>query len=195
MSRRVLMTLVAAAVGTSACIKMGPEADVTRFFVLAPEPVTGAAPAAADGPVIGVGPVTIPAYLDRKALVTRTGPSEVNPSETHIWAEPPVAMLTQTLAANLAQRLGASRTLLYPWQRNLEPGVVVEVEFQRFEPTSDGSAVMDAHWQVTVGARVERGRSTASEPFGAPGPDAQVAALGRLLGQLSDRLAAAARGE
>jgi uncharacterized lipoprotein YmbA len=188
------MTLLAVVAGTSACIKMGPNADVTRFFVLAPEPGT-TVPVAPNGPVVGVGPVTIPAYLDRKAIVTRVGPSEVNPSETHLWAEPPATMLTQTLAANLAARLGAPRTLLFPWRRDLEPTVVVEVEFLRFEPMSDGTAVLDATWQVTVGDRVERGRSTVSEPVGASGPDAKVAALGRLLGQLSDRLATAAGGE
>lgn len=190
MSRRPFALLPVALVA-AACIKMGPTADVTRYFVLAP--VQESAPTTnADGPMIGVGPVTIPSYLDRNAMVTRVGPSEVNPAETNRWAEPFRPMLQQTLAANLAAALGASRTLTYPWRRDLEPSIVVEVDVLRFEPATDGTVTLEALWAVAAGGQERRGKTTVSEPMGGVGPDAQVAAMSRLLGRLSAELAEAA---
>ena len=191
MSRRPFALLPVALIA-AACIKMGPTADVTRYFVLAPV-AESAATTTANGPVIGVGPVTIPSYLDRNAIVTRVGPSEVNPAETHRWAEPFRSMLQQTLAANLTAELGASRALTYPWRRNLEPSIVVEVDVRRFEPATDGTVTLEAGWAVTAGGQEQHGTTMLTEPTGVAGPDAQVAAMSRLLGQLSAELAEAAR--
>lgn len=191
MSRRPFALLPVALIA-AACIKMGPTADVTRYFVLAP--IQESAPTInADGPVIGVGPVTIPTYLDRNAIMMRVGPSEVNPAETHRWAEPFRPMLQQTLAVNLAAELGASRSLTYPWRRNLEPSIVFEVDVLRFEPATDGTVTLEAVWVVVAGGETRSGKTTLSEPIGGAGPDAQVAAMSRLLGELSAELAAAGR--
>ena len=190
MSRRLLALLPVALVA-AACIKMGPTADVTRYFLLAP--VADAATITAGGPMIGVGPVTIPSYLDRTAIVTRVGPSEVNPAETHRWAEPFRSMLQQTLAANLTVELHASRALVYPWRRTLEPSIVFEVDILRFEPALDGTVTLEAVWVAIVDGQEREGSTTVSESIGGAGPDAQVAAMSRLLGQLSAELAEAAR--
>ena len=148
MSRRLSILLLVAASAT-ACIKMGPTADVTRYFVLAPAPAATGTSTTAAGPVIGVGPVTIPDYLARQAIVTRIGPSEVNPSETHRWAQPLRTTFLETLAANLTADLGASQSLVYPWRRDLEPAITFDVDIKRFEPTVDGTVVLDAAWTVT----------------------------------------------
>jgi uncharacterized lipoprotein YmbA len=165
---------------------------VTRYFVLAPDATAMGTTTNAAGPVIGVGPVTIPDYLDRKAIMTRVGPSEVNPSETHRWAQPLRTMLLEILAENLTADLGASPGLVYPWRRDLEPASTFELDLKRFAPTADGTAVLDAVWAVTTNGQVQHGSSALSEPVGGAGPDAQVAALSLLLGQLSGELAAAA---
>src|SRR5579872_367440 len=51
--------------------------------------------------------VTIPAELDRQALVQRIGPGEVRISELDRWAAPLAEMIRRTLSADLASRLGA----------------------------------------------------------------------------------------
>jgi len=175
----------------AACVRLGPSKDLSRFFVLAPEPA--AAPAVADGPVIGVGPVTLPEYLDRNVLVTRVGPNEVDPAESYWWAEPLEDQVPAVLAQNLAGRLGASRAVTYPWARTLEPDITVRAVFTRFEADTDGTAHLEAQWWITAAGSERAGSSALSEPASAAVPDAEVAALSRLLGRLSDEIAAAAR--
>jgi len=175
----------------AACVKLGPSKDLSRFFVLAPEPA--AAPEVADGPVIGVGPVTLPEYLDRNVLVTRVGPNEVDPAESYWWAEPLEDQVPAVLAQNLAGRLGASRAVTYPWAADLEPDVTVRAQFTRFEADTAGTAHLEAQWWVTAAGSERAGATVISEPVSAATPDAEVAALSRLLGRLADEMAAAAR--
>jgi len=191
MRRRVSIVPAGLGLLTAACIQMGPSKDLSRFFVLAPEPAT--ALEVAGGPVIGVGPVTLPEYLDRNVLVTRVGPNEVDPAESYWWAEPLEDQVPAVLALNLAGRLGASRAVTYPWAANVEPNVTVRAQFTRFEADASGNARLEARWWVTVDGAERAGATAISEPVSAAMPDAEVAALSRLLGRLSDEIAAAAR--
>ena len=43
---------------------------------------------AGSGPVVGVGPISLPRHLDRPQIVTMAGPNELRLSEFHRWAEP-----------------------------------------------------------------------------------------------------------
>jgi len=80
----------------------------------------------------------------------------------------------------------------YPWPRDLEPDVTVRVAFAHFEADGAGTAHLEAQWWI-ASAGAERSGSTAiTEPASAATPDAEVAALSRLLGRLSDEIAAAA---
>jgi uncharacterized lipoprotein YmbA len=166
------------------CVQMGPSKDRSRFFVLAPQ---FAAPSAAGaGPVVGVGPVTLPDYLDRNVLVTRVGPNEIHVAASDWWAEPLAAQVPKTLALNIGSRLGASRTVTYPWPRALEPNVTVRVDFTRFEADRAGMANLEATWSADVAGTTRTGSTAATEPIEGATSDASVAALSRLLGRLSD---------
>ena len=70
--------------------------------------------------------------------------------------------------------------------------ITFDVDIKRFEPTVDGTVVLDAAWTVTTNGHVQHGSSVLSEPIGGAGPDAQVAAMSRLVELLSGELAAAA---
>jgi len=62
----------------------------TRFYTLVPMagPPTEAIPISAErGPAIGVGPVTLPGYLDRREIVTRRGRDEIELGEFDHWSE------------------------------------------------------------------------------------------------------------
>ena len=58
--------------------------------------------AAAQGPVIGVGPITVPKYLDRPQIVTRSGRNQLALGEFDRWAEPLQDNVLRVLAENLA---------------------------------------------------------------------------------------------
>jgi uncharacterized protein len=79
--------------------------QAARFYVLSALPGGGTASpgaAAERGLAIGVGPVTLPKYLDRPQIVTFTSPYALNVAEFDRWAEPLESTFVRVLAENLA---------------------------------------------------------------------------------------------
>ena len=183
--------LLALAVGAAGCLSLKPQPDPARFYVLSaavPEPA-----ARQPGLVVGVGPVTLPDYLDRSQLVTRYGDHRLALAEASRWAEPLEPMVARVLRDDLVAALGAERGIDHPWARNLAPALVVEVDFERFERDSVGTALLDARWRVRHGADVRVGRSRLSQPSASMTSEDAVAAMSRVLGRLAGEIAAAAR--
>ncbi len=80
----------------------------SRFYLL--EPLTGAPGPEGTVPLdraisIGLGPVTLPEYLDRPQIVTRTDRNTVLLAEFDRWAEPLSGNVSRTLAENLTYLL------------------------------------------------------------------------------------------
>src|SRR5262245_63848315 len=113
---RVLVLLGGALLGLSGCLGRTPP---TQFYVLPSPPGGPAAPAGASprALTVGVGPVTVPPYLDRPQIVTRTSPVKLALADFDHWAGP----LADTIARGLVEHLGllipTERVVLYPWPR------------------------------------------------------------------------------
>ena len=78
---------------TIGCSVLAPQPDRSRFFNLAAmSAISGdrdaayAPSAAAPAVMYGLGPIELPAYLDRNELATRVSPTEVTYSTTERWA-------------------------------------------------------------------------------------------------------------
>jgi len=168
----------------------------SRFYVLAPiadRPGVAAA-GAGDRPVsIGVGPVRLPAYVDRPQIVTRKSSDEIDLSEFERWGEPLADAVPRNLADNLGALLPGARIALFPWTgpRSLQYQILVDVT--RFDGALGGSTVLEARWRILDADRKElrEGRFVVSEPAGGPGYPALVGAMSRSLGALSREIAAA----
>lgn len=61
----------------SGCSLLSPEPDPSRFFVLTATTPGEASPTTRGDLVVGVGPTSIPGYLDRNEIVTRISPDEL----------------------------------------------------------------------------------------------------------------------
>src|SRR5262249_8992959 len=85
-----------AAGSASTAVSAAPEATVST------SPSTEAGTASV---TIGVGPVIIPAYLDRTEIVTRTAADRVEISMFHRWAEPLADSIARTVAEEIASRV------------------------------------------------------------------------------------------
>src|SRR5215470_7387875 len=83
-----LVLAVAVLLGMAACI--GGPSPATKHYVLSP--VITALPDEATSPaaplVIGVGPVSLPAYLDRPQMVIRPASDRIEINEFEQWCEP-----------------------------------------------------------------------------------------------------------
>ena len=151
------------------------------FFTLnAPEPPA----AAADAPSIAVGPVTIPAIVDRPQIVVRLGPNQVQIVEQSRWAEPLKGAIPRVVAANLAGALGAR---LAPG-RNGDADYRIALDVQRFESPSD-AVLIEALWTVTSKDGRKTGRSIVREKIAGPGYGALAAAHSAALAAMSREIA------
>jgi uncharacterized lipoprotein YmbA len=175
------------------CTVLAPQKDETRFFVLMPVQ-DGAAPvsAAASRPLtIGLGPITIPPYVNRPEVVTRMSDSELKVSDTARWGEHLDTNVARVLASDLSSQLGTQQIVNYPWPVKNPIDYAVSVAFQRFERTADGHVVIQANWTIRTGKDekiVQTGATSINEPSGSD--DASAAqALSRGLAQVSRDIA------
>lgn len=192
--RRLLSGAAALLPALAACTRTRP----TMFYTL----VTAAGPPRVKRPgkglVVGLGPITLPQYLDRPDIVTREGANQMRLAEFHQWAQPLEPMLTQIMAEDLLVLLGAEDVIPVPQRRDVPLDQVVEADVNRFEADEAGEVVLDARWRVYRGdddTLTTSGRSLITEQ-GAPVPDydAIVAAMSRAVGQLSAEIAFAIAG-
>jgi len=176
----------------SGCAHSNPE----RFYVLTGAPrSTGAPPPAVTATgtgaaAVGIGPVSLPSYLDRIQIVTRRG-AQLEVAEFDRWGEPLSEGVPRALAANLAALLQSERVVVYPWPvgRTVELQVVVDVT--RFDGVVGGDVLLEARWRVFARDRKELllRSSTVRETTGGPGYLALVSAMDRSLAALSREIA------
>jgi uncharacterized lipoprotein YmbA len=146
------------------------------------------------GPTLGVGPVTLPRYLERTNIVTRRD-TELEVAEYDRWGEPLSESVPRAIATDLATLLGTERILMFPWAVGQIVDHQVVIEVLRFEGTSGGDVVLEARWRVLGQDRQEvlLRHSTVREPPGGSGYPALVAAMSRSVGALSREIADAVK--
>jgi uncharacterized lipoprotein YmbA len=187
-----ILAVLAAGLTLASCADNQP----TRFYTLSPltDASDGKPPKALADLTIGVGPVTLPPYLDRPQLVTRVGGNRMVLADFDSWVEPLQGMFARVLGENLALLLGTDDVLMLPQRRDVTLDRQVEVDVTRFDVDDAGNAVLDARWWVygRNGDKLLRsGRSTITEPTHAGDYTAAAAALSRALGAMSQELAQA----
>ena len=178
----------------ASCTVLTPRPDPSRFFVLAPLPDTGSPSAGSHVSSLGVGPILLPRYLDRPEIVTRVGPNEVRPAVFDYWAGSLSHQFESVLTQNLQTLVRPDRVQPFPWYAGAAPDLVVEVDVQRFESSSDGRAELAARWRVRKGSALgtlRAGESSLTRPLNSQGPEAAALALSGLLDDFSHELAEA----
>lgn len=192
----VLMILCVLLVTLGGCAGTPP----SKFYML--EPIShGSAPpgtATLDQAVsIGLGPVTLPDYLDRPQIVTRTDQNTVQLAEFDRWAEPLSSNVSRTLAENLVLLLQNDSIVQYPWPGSIDVTYQVLVDVYRFDGILGEKALLEVQWSVLgkKGKRVlQLKRSTFVEPAGGTSFGALVSAQSRTLENLSREIASALQG-
>ena len=195
------VNVAAALVGAlllAGCGSFSARPDPSRFFTLSAvaQAEDTSMKRADDSPGIslGIGPVTLPGYLDRQEIVIRVAQNQINLAENDRWAEPLEENFSRVLSQNVAAILRADRVNAYPWPIDKKPLYQVEVEVLRFEANTAQEAQLSARWAVrhTGNKDSARYRETRfSRPAKARSTDAAVAALSEVLGDFSREIAAA----
>lgn len=164
----------------------------SRFFTLA-------APVAAEGApmtlglAVTVGPVAIPAVVDRPEIVVTVGPNEVWLDEYNRWAAPLADGIGLALVGHLGALLPSPQVTLLAQSPGGPGEIAVAVEVQRFDSVPGAYALVDAAFVVrhTATGRSEKGRTTVREPAADKSYDALAAAHSRAVARLARDIAGA----
>lgn len=167
----------------------------TRFYTLSSlASASGEATPKLPHVAVGVGPVTLPEYLNRPQIVTRAGRNRIILADFDSWAEPLDGLFARILTENLSLLLGTDDVVPLPLRRTIRLDYDVEVNVTRFDVDSGGHAVLDARWEVyrdVSGQLVHRAHATVVETASSNEQVADVQALSQALGDLSRQIAAA----
>ena len=134
----------------------------TRFYTL----TATAAPAATPSTlVVAVGPVTVPATVDRPEIVVSAGRNELIPNDFHRWASPLQDNFSRVIAEDLGLILGSPRVGRFPPALGVDADYRVFVDVRSFNSTLGEAAAIDAMWTVRrmKDKKTQSGRTVARE--------------------------------
>lgn len=192
MSRSYLPACLAAVALAGCGLLTAPRTISPQFFVLNAVAVESGTTT----PIhIGLGPVSLPSYLDRPEMARRVDPNQIAYDPEARWAESLQGNFQRTVAANLVLLLHPTRIEFFPWYRTAKFDAIVTIAVSRFEQQPDGTVALVARWTVRDGKDVTQlVRDTVyTAPAGTA--DQNAAALSALVGELSQEIAAAIQAQ
>jgi uncharacterized protein len=183
-----LVSIAFVAVAAAGCSASVP----ARFYTLQSAATAESVPGAHYA--VMVGPVSVPASVDRPQFVVQVAPNRVDIDEFNRWAAPLPDGIARAVAGNLAVLLGTPDVATAPLA-NFDPAYRVTIDVQRFESVQGEAALVDAVWVVrkTAGEKTRSGRTTARESVQGEGFEALASAHSRALARVSADIAAAIR--
>lgn len=145
--RLVLRAVLFATLGGSGLLAC-THTPTPHYYVLS---ATGGAAAASlrSGPPVGLGPITLPEYLDRAQVVTRATDSRLELSMNHRWAEPLAASFARALLTNLEYEMPSANIVVHPWRTSVGIARQVQIEVTRFDSGADGTFHLHARWTIS----------------------------------------------
>ena len=192
-SRRTALALGMAVLATGGCsLLRSPTTPPTTFYVLSASPPASEV-AAGRTLTLGLGPISLPPYLNRPEMVRRVAANQLTFDEFNRWSEPLKANVVRVLGADLDSLLGGARLIPFPWYSTTKMDYAVEVNILRFEPQPDGQVFVDAHWAIDDRTGTQFLNRDAHYAQSADSPAQTAAALSTMLGELARDIASALR--
>ena len=177
----VSLPLILAACGTT---------PASKYYLLSAEVTqipTGSSPS------LGVGPIEIPEYLNRNALVYNREGNRLHIANFERWAEPLDSSIGRVVSLNLASLLDTEDVQSYPWSNGQRPEYAVQVHVLNLDANDDRARLV-AEWHVHKPRSKESVLRKISElnypmPKGAVTANEVAPAYSQLLHQLSEAIA------
>lgn len=193
MAKQLSKWLMSLFLGTllSACISTPP----TQFYVLEPlsEPPSSSI-VTEKKRQIGIGPVSIPALLERKQIVTRLPDNSVKIAEFHQWASPLKDNVAQVLTYNLTTLQTSDLIRAYPWSTYGAVDYRIIIDITRFDTRPEQSVNLEANWAIMDEKNhtlIRNGHTKIEHPLDDPSYPATVKALNKILSEFSRDLSQA----
>ena len=185
------VTMVVGVMMLTAC---GGRTPPAKFYTLQPVEQSSMGKSLPLNVALAIGPVAIPAALDRAEIVTRDAGNEVSFSEYQRWAGP----LEQSIAAVIAQNVGTlletERVTPFTDDNIFQPTHRVVININRYDSQLAKEFLLSATWSIKNlnGNKLLLIRnSIIREPLASAGYEELVAAHSKALAALSQEIAAA----
>jgi uncharacterized lipoprotein YmbA len=158
----------------------------SRFYTLTAEVAEAERGSVTIGvPIVGMGPIELPRYLQRPQMVVRADDNELILDEFARWGDGLDLQIGRIASENLALLSADALVLPFPWRQNFQPDLRVIGHVMRFEADTAGLVRLDLRWGV-VDMRSGEALSVHSSSYTAP-VDASDAAS--IAAGMSDALA------
>lgn len=166
-----------------------PPSDYYLLAARSGSPPTGQTPS------LGVGPVSVPEYLNRNSMVYNRSGTKLDVATYARWAEPLEAGISRVLSLNLAINLNTEDIQDFPWHTSRAPDYSVAVRVLELDANSTRARLV-AEWSLRRNSGENGTLRRISQLELATGgselsPDDVAQAYSTLLGELSDRIATA----
>jgi uncharacterized protein len=142
-----------------------------------------------EGPMIGLGPIRLPEYLDRFQMVIAVSENKYKLIDGHRWAEKLDQNISLALFKTLPSQLGTDRMIRYPWSQR--PGVDFQVKIDILELNidQDGRSQLVAQWSIkSKDKTILNKRSTFTAQASTTDIDKMVQAQSECLTQLGQEI-------
>lgn len=141
--------------------------------------------------LIGIGPLTLPALVDRKQIITRAENHTLQIAEFHQWAAPLKENVIAVLGKNMATLQPNAIVRPYPWSAygNVDYRVIIDVS--RFDTQLGKSVNIEASWVIMEEKNhtiVKNGEAKIERLLNDESYQSATQALSELLSQLSQQL-------
>ncbi len=191
-----IITIMLAAMGLNGCLGTSKP---SRFYLLQalPESQTHTtAQSDAQAPSVLIGPIAVPAYLDRTQVVIPGQNHEVRVDEFTRWAEPLPDSFYRILMENLSYLLNTAKIYSFDQRSSVAADFQVMINVTRFDSAKRQGASLTAFWSI-VGpdgdtVLVKR-KSVLHQGVASDTVDDNIAAQNNLLSQFSREIAEAIR--
>lgn len=192
--RRAALLLVLALTATG-CVNLGPGTPprAPTYVLDSTVPPTRLE---ASGIAVGLGPVAIPAYLDRNEMVSREAANQLRVDARHSWGAPLDQEIQRVLGENLSRLLASERVIVWPWSRHREISMRIPVQVLKFEPIAGKGVVLVARWELLSPDATQvllSRQSEIVEPIPEAGPGPYAAGMSRALAVLAGQIAESVR--
>ena len=193
-SKLMRMACVTIAAGMLILTACGGRTPPANFYTLQPIEQEAMGKSLPGDIALAIGPVAIPADVDRPEIVTREADNQISFSDYQRWAGPLRVSIAAVIAQNVSHLLDTERVTPFTRENIFQPTHRVVISINRYDSRLAKEFLLDATWSIKdlEGKKLLIVRnSTIREPLTSATYEELIAAQSKALATLSNIMAKA----
>ena len=151
-------TMVCILLSLTGCFRASTPSEFYQISPTLPPPCSSASDRQAEA-IIGVGPVSVPSYLNRSSIVSRGADSAITVHNFDFWIEPISDAFVRTLTEEISAGTDAICLTAVPWTGGRRFDYQLVADLIRLDCSPAQSCTLEARWYLR-----SKGRETVIAP-------------------------------